>query len=110
MSIDYTTYFAYGAKITDRYEPELMETMEGPLWERLQHLRVNFLWAGDYDRDSLYLTTYCKEVKPGEIRRLSIFDLETDALGWDFALRRATTLLKVDPMESPAWFIMHDVS
>jgi hypothetical protein len=110
MSIDYTTYFAYGAKIADTYEPELTEAMEGPLWDKLQQLGVNYLWAGDYDRDGLYLTAYCKEVKPGEVRRLSIFDLETEPLGWDFALRRAATLLEVELMESPAWFVMHDVS
>lgn len=112
MSMSHSTYFAFGAKVADNaYTVDWEQFEYGGIWHpTLVAYDVSYLMAGNYDQDKMFFTTYCKRVDLGDYERVNPFELETQALGWDYNLRRVADETGTELLEDPAWFCIPDMA
>lgn len=107
-----STYFAFGAKIAeDAFSVDREQFESGGLWyPTLVSLDICHLSAGDYDRDKLFLTTYCKSVELGEYMRVDPFSLGHQEGMWKHNLQLASEEIGMPLLEEPAWFCIPDLA
>ena len=113
MGMYYSTYFAFGVQVARyAYDSDLMHRLEDveDIDKVVGHLGVNYLLAGDYDRDRLFLTTYCKSVDWGEVAKVDPFSLGHQETEWKAKLLQAAELLEIELDDEPSWFVVPDVS
>lgn len=112
MGMDRNTYFAFGAKIAENaYDLDWEKFEPGGLWHPILFTYdVNFLMAGDHDRDKMFLTTFCKQVEYGTYERVNPFSLGSEENEWKFQLQMVADQIGMELLEEPAWFVIPDVS
>lgn len=113
MGMYYSTYFAFGVQVArNAYDSDLMRRFDDidDIGQVVRHLGVNYLLAGDYDNDRLFLTTHCESVDWGEVKRVDPFSLGHQEGEWREKLFQAADLLGISLDEEPAWFVVPDVS
>jgi len=112
MGMQHSTYFAFGAKIAqDAYAVDWEELEPGGIWHpTLMAYDVGFLMAGDYDRDMMFLTSYCKRVEPGWYERINAFEINIQVLGCQHNLRSVAAEIGHPLIEEPSWFVVPDLS
>lgn len=113
MGMYYSTYFAFGVQVAaNAYESDLLRRLEEveDIDRLCTDLGVNYLLAGDYDRDRLFLTTHCEKVDWGEVKRVDPFSLGHQEGEWRERLFQAADRLGISLDEEPAWFVVPDVS
>jgi hypothetical protein len=108
MGTQHSTYFAYGARITD-LDPDALQTALKALKET-RGFSVGYLHAGDYDADMTFLVTECTEIDLGEYQDVTPQAAPDQYATWDGQIRYACDALGIDPMHQPGWLVVPDLS
>lgn len=110
----HSAYFAFGAKIAENaYDSgiDFEEFEGGGRWNAtLFSYDVGWLMAGNYDRDKLFLTTYCESVDLGSYARVDPFSLGHQENDWKHNLQMVADECGFELLEEPAWFFIPDLS
>jgi hypothetical protein len=111
MGMYHSTYFAYGVHVAGGDDHERLEE-EFPK-HKGQIPDVGYLFAGNYDRDQLFLTTVCTEVDLGEWKHVTPQSHTAEQLAaWDRQLSDAVDLLGYGDraVSAPGWLCVPDLS
>jgi hypothetical protein len=110
----HTSYFGFGALIAENaYEDiELVEKFEyeGEYNGLLKSWNVGWLMAGHYDRDKLFLTTFCESVDLGDYKQVDPTVEHIHAAVWTDSLKRVSRAIGRPLLETPGWFFIPDLS
>jgi hypothetical protein len=112
MGMHHSTYWGFGSKISeDPYKVYIEDFESGGLFHStLTTYDVDWLLAGDYDDNKLFLTTYMESLEPGQYRRVNPFTLRQGESGWKHNLRMVADEIGMPLLEEPAWFCIPDLS
>src|SRR5688572_1500086 len=105
MAIFTTVYVGYGVRLLDETltAKELEKRLEKNRWPE-----VDFLMAGDYDKDKPYLTTFMEQCELGEYKTFGMVNAEVEE-SWDAMLNEVMEH-NGWPWQQATWFIVADQS
>jgi len=109
MSLDHSTYVAYGLEIPSTTDFERLDQILTDQADAERLGRVQHVYLGDYER--LFLLTACDEVPENSCVAMTAAHYQRPELaGWIAALHDIAVRLGHPDHPLPTWLVLHDYS
>lgn len=103
-----TAYVAYGAELAGNAYELWYRVEEEHEFDFSRYEDLGILFAGPYDNDFLFLTTFCEEAELGEYKTI-LWDADKEA-EWSRMIRYFAEENGLTLAGSPGWFVVSDYS